>query len=163
MNRLLFGVAVLLVSSGLAQAQAPDAGTIQLAMNESLELDFPHFQELADVQVVRGGATVEGDYLFLCTARLVWKLTSADFAALMQQEIDEEVALRGGDETISQAMDFVLASKLERIGDFETGGTVTNVRFRVRLEQAGPDWIVTEAKIRETDRNPLKIIDDGAP
>jgi hypothetical protein len=163
MNRSLLVVAVLLVPSGLAQAQAPDAGTIQLAMNESLELDFPYFQVLADVQVVRGGATVEGDYLFLCTARLVWKLSSANFAALMQQEIDEEVALRGGDETVSQALNLVLAGKLERIGEFESGSAVTNVRFRVRLEQAGPDWIVTEAKVRESDRNPLKIIDDGSP
>lgn len=163
MNRSLLVVAVLLVPSGLAQAQAPDAGTIQLAMNESLELDFPYFQVLADVQVVRGGATVEGDYLFLCTARLVWKLSSANFAALMQQEIDEEVALRGGDATVSQALNLVLAGKLERIGEFESGSAVTNVRFRVRLEQAGTDWIVTEAKVRESDRNPLKIIDDGSP
>ncbi len=163
MRNFLLSVALLLGLSGLAQAQAPDAGTIQLAMNESLELDFPHFQELADVQLVRGGATVEGDYLFLCTARLVWKLSSAEFAAIMQQEIDEEVALRGGDETVSRALNFVLAGKLERIGEFESGGTVTNVRFRVRLEQAGPDAIVTEAKVRESDRNPLKIIDDGSP
>jgi hypothetical protein len=163
MNRLLLGVTVLFVVPSVAQAQAPNAETIQLAMNESLELDFPHFQELADVQVVRGGATVEGDYLFLCTARLVWKLSSAEFAALMQQGIDEEVALRGGDETIAQSLNFVMAGKLERIGEFETGGAVTDVRFRVRLEQAGPDWIVTESKVRESDRNPLKIIDDGSP
>jgi hypothetical protein len=163
MKRLLLGITLLLGLSGQVYAQAPDAGTIQVAMNESLELDFPYFQDLADVQMVRGGVTVEGDYLFLCTGRLVWKLSSSDFATMMQQEVDEEVALRGGDETVFSALAFVLAGKLERIGDFQIGDTVTNVRFRVRLEQAGPDWIVTEARIREANRNPLKIIDDGSP
>lgn len=163
MKRLLFGIALLLGLSGHVHAQAPDAGAIQLAMNESLELDFPYFQDLADVQILRGGVTVEGDYLFLCTGRLAWKLGSADFATIMQQEVDEEVALRGGDETIASSLYFVLAGKLERIGEFASGETATNVRFRVRLEQAGPDWIVTEAKVRESDRNPLKIIDEALP
>ena len=67
-------VALVLALSSLAHAQTPDAATIQLAMNESLELEFPYFQEFAGVQVTRGGATDEGDYLFLCDARLIWKV-----------------------------------------------------------------------------------------
>jgi hypothetical protein len=36
------------------------------------------------------------------------------------------------------------------------------VRFRVRLEQAGTDWIVTEARVKGSDHNPLDIIDKGS-
>jgi len=55
----------------------------------------------------------------------------------------------------------VLAGKLEYIGDFASGDIVLNLRFRVRLEQAGTDWIVTDATTRGSDPNPLYIIDKG--
>ena len=162
MTRVFCSIAILAASSGLAHAQAPDASTIQLSMNEALELEFPYFQELAGVQIVRGGATDEGEYLFLCTANLVWKLSSADFAAMMQQEISEEATAGGDDDMLWRALNVVLADKLARIGEFATGDTVMIVRFRVRLEQAGTDWIVTDAKVRETDQNPLTILDKGS-
>ena len=39
------------------------------------------------------------------------------------------------------------------------GDTATLVKFRVRLEQAGADWIVTDSKMKESARNPLTILD----
>jgi hypothetical protein len=49
---------------------------------------------------------------------------------------------------------------MSRVGTFQQGDTVTGLRFRIRLEQAGADWIVTAAKIRETTPNPLNLFDD---
>ena len=161
MKRLFVCVALLSAPSGLTHAQAPDASTIQAAMNDGLELEFPFFQEFANVQVIRGGATDEGDYLFLCTARLVWKLSSPEFATIMQEEINKTLPQQGGNDTLYRTLVAVLSAKLSRIGEFERGNTVTNVRFRVRLERAGVDWLVTTAKIKESNRNPLNIIDKG--
>ena len=48
---------------------------------------------------------------------------------------------------------------MSRVGEFQQGDTVSNVRFRIRLEQAGVDWIVTAAKIREATPNPLSLAD----
>lgn len=163
MTRFFLYVALFCASSGLAHGQAPDALTIQLAMNDGLELEYQYFQELANVQIVRGGTTEEGEYLFVCTAQLVWKLSCTEFETIMQQEIEEEVALRGGDEELWRALLIVLAGKLQRIGEFASGDTVSNVHFRVRLEQAGTDWIVTDTKVRESEHNPLDIIDKRTP
>lgn len=163
MARLLLCVALICTSTGLAHGQAPDASTVELAMNEGLELDFPFFQDLANVQILRGGESDAGEYLFLCTGQLIWKLGSEEFSTLMQQEIEEEIVLRGDDDTLRSALYLVLTGKLERIGEFAAGDTVLDVRFRVRLEQAGADWIVTESKIKGSDRNPLEIIDKGDP
>ena len=161
MNKSLLCLALFASPLAVAHAQAPDTLAIQLAMNESLELDFPYFQELANVQIVRGGDTDEDEYLFLCTAQLVWKLSSTEFATIMQQEIDDKAPPQGSDDMLWRALHITLADKLARIGTFTAGGIVVDVRFRVRLERAGIDWIVTEAKIRESDQNPLNIIDDG--
>ncbi|HJN09878.1 MAG: hypothetical protein QGG09_17355 [Pirellulaceae bacterium] len=158
MKKLFLWMGLLFAPFSVAHAQAPDAVTIQLTMNEGLELQFPHFQEFADVQVVRGGATNQGDFLFLCSGRLMWKLNSTEFAAMMQQELDDEFSQQGGDDLLWRAVATALSAKLSRIGEFEMGDTVSFARFRVRIEQAGADWIVTDAKIRESDPNPLTII-----
>ena len=91
MKRFLLCVALFLAPPVLAHAQASDPLTIQVAMNESLELDYPFFQELLDVQVIRGGVTNEGDFLFFCNAHLIWKLSSAQFMQLMQEGIDGQI------------------------------------------------------------------------
>ena len=71
--------------------------------------------------------------------------------------------LNGNDDTLWRALNIVLADKLERIGEFAKGDPVLTVHFRVRVERAGTDWIVTDAKVRDSDRNPLYIIDQGSP
>lgn len=162
MKTFFLGSALLLAFAGLADAQAPDALAVQLAMNEGLEREFPTFQEFADVLIVRGGQTFDGNYLFLCSGRLMWKLSSADFTALMQIEIDEKRPEPGQDDTLWRAVALTLSARLARIGEFPAGGTVTKVRFWVRLEKAGTDWIVTDVKIKQSDSNPLYIIDKAA-
>jgi hypothetical protein len=163
MRSFPLSLVLLLTTYGLAEAQVPDASIIETAMNAGFEIEFPYFQQVGNVQIVRGGITKEGNYLFLCTSRLIWKLGSVEFGELMQQEIEEEVSQRGGDEQLMLAMYMVLEEKLARIGDFQLGDTVADLKFRVRLEQAGSDWIVTSSKIKESDRNPLYIIDKGDP
>ena len=116
-------------------------------------------QEFADVIVVRGGVTAEGTYLFLCTARLMWKLDSTELAATLQQEIDNEVRQQGGDEALWRAMTEALGIRLGLIAPFQAGGTVSNVRLRLRMEQGGTDWIITELTLRESNRNPLSVLD----
>ena len=163
MQKWFLWAALVLVPASWAHAQAPDAATIQLAMNESLELEFPFFQEFADVQILRGGVTAAGDYLFLCSGNLRWKLSSTDFEALLQQEIDQAVPEQETYEQqlLARALANSLATKLSQIGTFAAGDIVSEVRFRVRLEQAGADWLPTTTKVKESKRNPLNIIDNG--
>ena len=160
MKRFLLALAAVWALPVLAHAQAPDPLTIQAALNESLELDYPFFQECVDVQVVRGGVTVEGDYLFLCNARLVWKMSSDQFMQLMQEGIDGQIQLLYEAGIGFDGLVPAFLAKMSRVGIFQQGDTVTGLRFRIRLEQAGADWIVTAAKIRETTPNPLNLFDD---
>ncbi len=160
MKRILLVLAVVWALPALAHAQAPDPLTIQTALNESLELEYTFFQECVDVQVVRGGVTSEGDYLFLCTGRLVWKMSSDQFMQLMQEGIDGQIQLLYEAGLGFDGLVPAFLAKMSRVGEFQQGDTVTGLRFRVRLEQAGADWIVTAAKIRETTPNPLNLFDD---
>lgn len=159
MAKLLLIPVILLGFTSLADGQSPDASTIQNALNQSLEVEFPHFQEIADVVVLQGGVTADTDFLFLCTGRLSWKLSTADLTAVLQQEITEEVERHGGNDELRRALNIALTVRLQRIDSFQPGGTATLLRFRVRLEHAGADWIVTESKFKESDRNPLSILD----
>jgi len=160
MMRFLLVLAAVCAQPALVRAQAPDPLTIQTALNESLELDYPFFQESVDVQIVRGGVTVEGDYLFLCNARLVWKMSSDQFFQLMQEGIDGQIQLlyEAGIEFDGLVPAFL--SKMSRVGEFQQGDTIGGLRFRVRIEQAGADWIVTGTKIRESTPNPLNLFED---
>lgn len=160
MKRFLLTFAVVWALPVLTYAQAPDPLTIQTALNESLELDYTFFQECVDVQVVRGGVTAEGDYLFLCSARLVWKMNSDQFMQLMQEGIDGQIQLLYEAGLGFDGLMPAFLAKMSRVGEFQQGDTVTGLRFRIRLEQAGADWIVTAAKIRETTPNPLNLFDD---
>jgi hypothetical protein len=154
-------ISVLFFSlSSFSQAQAPDASTIQQAMNQRIELEFPYFQEVADVIVLQGGVTVDGDVLFLGSGRLVWKLSNVELMAVLQQEIVEQVERLGGGEELWIALNTALTTRLNRIDPFQAGDTATLVRFRVRLEQAGADWIVTDSKLKESVRNPMKVLEE---
>lgn len=169
MAKALLIPVILLSLSGVADGQVPDVSTIEYALNQSLELEFPHFQEIADVVVLQGGATADTDFLFLCTGRLRWKLSSADLEAVLRQEIAEEVERQAGNaeggnseralDELRNVLNTALSLRLQRIDSFQTGGTATLVKLRVRLEQAGADWIVTESKFKESDRNPLSVLD----
>ena len=163
MRSLPLCLVLVFTTFGLAQAQSPDAFVIETAMNEGLEIEFPHFQQVTNVQIVRGGVTDQGDYLFLCTSTLNWTLSSSEFHTLMLQEIEEEVIRRGGDEELGLAMSIVLEEKLGRIGDFQAGDRVVDLKFRVRLQQAGTDWIVTNSKTKASDSNPLTILEQSDP
>jgi len=162
MNKFFLAIALLLASTPYAQAQAPDALAVQLAMNEGLEREFPTFQEYTDIQIIRGGQTHDGNYLFLCNGRLMWKMNSTDFSTLLKTEINEMRPEAGQDDTLWRAVALTLSARLTRIGEFAAGGTVNKVRSWVRLEKAGTDWIVTDAKIKYSDSNPLYIIDKAA-
>lgn len=152
-------VLLLLTPAAVARAQAPDAAAIQTAMNEGLELEFPTFQQYADVEIVRGGLTSQGDYLYLCNALLVWKLDSDALVAFMEQQIENSLGQIGDGGAAAREMTALFHIRMEQVGQFAAGGTVSKVRFRVRLEQAGGDWVVVDAKLKQAQRNPLLIID----
>lgn len=44
---------------------------------------------------------------------------------------------------------------------FGENHTASTVRFLIRLDEPATDWIVTEARIKESNPNPLLIIDRG--
>jgi hypothetical protein len=159
MEKLHLIPVILLGLTSASYGQAPDASTIQDTLNQGIELEFSHFQEITDVVVLQGGATADNDFLFICTGRLMWKLSAADFTAVLQQEIEEEVQRQGENDDLRIALNIALSNRLKRIDSFAAGGTVTLVRFRVRLGRAGTDWIVTDSKFKESDRNPLSIFD----
>lgn len=160
MNRCLHCLLFLLLPA-VVHAQEPGLTTIQAALNEGLELEFPAYQEFANMEIIRGGPTSRGDHVYLGTGRLIWKLSSAEFAALMEERIAAEVEHLDDGGVLARELTIVLQAKLSRIGPFESGDTVSTVRFRIRLEEAGTDWIVAEARIKESNPNPLLIIDGG--
>jgi hypothetical protein len=142
-----------------------DAHTVELAMNEGVELDFPQFQELADVKILRGGATRDGQRLVICQASLVWKLNSQDFFAMLEKAMDKAFKQTGVNELtkVLGVGDFMgdlgkqaLGALKAQFGEFKKGDVVTPVRFRARLEEAGGDWIVVDSKITELETNPLR-------
>jgi hypothetical protein len=159
MTKILISTIVLLTLASQVSAQAPDGPTIQQAMNQGLELEFPAYQQFADVVVLLGGATPNGDFLFLCEGRLMWNVSSTDLVTALQQEISAEVERLGGDDQLWIALNAALSARLSRISAFESGDTATPVKFRVRIEQAGADWIVSQASIKESGRNPLSVLD----
>ena len=161
MKTFFLCIALLLAPAGYLHAQAPDAPAIQLALNEGLDREFPTFQEYADLQIIKGGQTQDGDFLFLCSGRLMWKLSSTELSTMLQQEIDAKRPEPGQDDSLWRAVTLTLSAKLTRIGQFQAGDTVTKLRFLVRLEPAGVDLIVTDARIKASESNPLYIIDKG--
>ncbi|MCP5112810.1 MAG: hypothetical protein GY953_18440 [bacterium] len=161
MTKHLLIVSFLLAPAALAQAQGPDAAAIRTAMNEGLDLEFPTFQQFTGVEIVRGGVTGQGDYLYLCNALLVWKLDRDALIAFMEQEIEDSLGQIGDGGAAAREITALLHIRMQQLDEFAAGDTVSKIRFRVRLEQAGGDWVVVDARIRQSSRNPLLIIDPG--
>lgn len=139
----------------------PNATAIQKAMNQGVELEFHQFQELADVKILQGGITSRGDFLFVCDAKLIWKVDPevvlAYFKKLIEHEVSKQPAMAG---EILKAFIPMVFDQLKTHFSFEKGGTVTKVRFRVRLEKGGNDFIATTSKISEFGINPMRISKD---
>jgi hypothetical protein len=87
-------------------------------------------------------------------------MSSDQFMQLMQEGIDGQIQLLYEAGIGFDGLVPAFLAKMSRVGTFQQGDTVTGLRFRIRLEQAGADWIVTAAKIRETTPNPLNLFDD---
>ena len=137
---------LLLLAPGVAAAQAPTVSVVEQSLNAGVELQYLDSQEVRDLAILAGGRTASGDYLYLCEGKLVWKIGI--------EELTEKIQLRGV-EAGGRFGDLVAGVLVKRTGVFEKGDVVTKVRIRVRLERAGNDWIVTSAKFKEFDGNPL--------
>jgi hypothetical protein len=158
MSPLPIAIALALTAQPATPFEAPDAEAIQTAMNDGVDLDFAEFQELAAVTIRYGGATQRNDYLFLCEGNLVWKVSSKEFKEIFKKAINEESGKLGGQGALLKAFSPWILARLDQIGSFNKGQTVTKTRFRVRIERAGKDWVVTSSKIIEFDTNPLRNV-----
>lgn len=150
LQRLFIAVFVLGCASTLASAQDPDAEQIAAAVNEGVGVDLGSCYAVADVSVLRGGETSRGDRLYLCDARLEWKISRADLIAFWE----EPSRLQSPEfaELVESIGEQRLKSLMIAPSGFDRGDEAARIRFRVRLELAGDDWIVTE--FRSSNRSP---------
>lgn len=141
-----FLAALLLFGVASARAQEPSVQQIEAAINDGVGNDFGPCYQVAEVQVVRGGVTSRADCLYLCDATLVWAISYADLIKFWEDpELMRTPEFASLVEAIGQERLKALLSTPVR---FKAGDEVSQVRLRVRIEQAGGDWIVTEIASR---------------
>ncbi len=142
--RLLIAGLIVGCAATQAAAQDPDAGQIEAAVNEGVGTGLGSCYAVADVQIIRGGATRQGDSLYLCDALLVWSISRTELIAFWEEPSRMESP------EFAELVDVIGAQRLKAIviepGGFSRGDAAGRIRFRVRLELAGDDWIVTEFK-----------------
>lgn len=140
LQRLFIAVFVLGCASMEASAQDPDAEQIAAAVNEGVGTDLGSCYSVADVKVLRGGETSRGDRLYLSDASLVWNISRADLIAFWE----EPTRLQSPEfaELVEVIGEQQLKALMSTPGGFERGDEAARIRFRVRLESAGDDWIV---------------------
>ena len=165
MERLCLSVVVLVTVAFAGQVvesaeplAAPDAKAIQASMNGGVDLEFAQFQQFADVTIRSGGATQRNDHLFVCDTTLVWKVDNKEYKELYSKEIQAEIERQGDQGRMLKAFSGLILAQVDKLGVVEKGQAVSRVRFRVRLEQAGKDWVVTSSKVVELDSNPLRKV-----
>jgi hypothetical protein len=168
MSMVLLLAALVASQTAVSGGTTPDVKAVESAMNEGVEIEFPQFQELADVEFVRGGATREGRCVFICKANLVWKLGVDEFIETLEREIDkalqagpfsemdEMVKALGAGDFFSDLGQQAISLLRAQTGEFKKGEVVTAVRFRAGLEEAGGEWVVVDSKIVELGSNPLR-------
>jgi hypothetical protein len=142
LQRLLIAVFVLGCVSTEASAEDPDAEQIAGAVNEGVAVDIGSCYSVSDVKVLRGGETSRGDRLYLCDARLEWRIGRADLIAFWEEPSRLESPEFA--ELVEAIGEQRLRSLMIAPAGFEPGDEAARIRFRVRLERAGDDWIVTE-------------------
>jgi hypothetical protein len=104
---------------------------------------------VADLQVLRGGVTGRADCLYLCDATLVWAMRHADLMKFWEDP--EQMRTPEFTRLVEAIGQDRLKNLLRTPVPFSKGDEVSQVRLRVRIEQAGGDWIVTDIASRMLD------------
>ncbi len=134
----------------------PKAGDIEAAINDGIQLKYPDWQEITDLKIVKGGKTKRGEWVHICTAKLVWKVDTKQFQDAFtteaKAELQKQIAPKGLKDL---ATSFIPLSVKLVLGDFKEGDTVAEVRFRVSLILAGEDWVVLDSKFPPGFKNPV--------
>lgn len=127
---------------------------IQEAMNDGLQLGRDGIvMAVADVAILKGGETARGDHLYVCNARLVWTVSRDELIARIARAAEREEDPVGA---LGEVIKGVSTMAFRKVSDFRAGDEVSPIRFRVRLEQAGDDWIAVESEVVERSREPVK-------
>jgi len=116
-------------------ADKHDAAVIQKSLNQGVEVLQPDAQAIERLEILAGGKTSGGDYLYVCEGDLVWTIDRQEY--LKRYEKLARGIPFGGLGT-AFAKDF--------LPHFKKGDVINKVRIRVRLEEAGGDLIVMSAK-----------------
>ena len=116
-------------------ADKHDAAVIQKSLNQSVEALQPDAQVIDRLEILAGGKTSGGDYMYVCEGDLVWSIDRQDY--LKQYEKFARGVPFG---------ELGAAFMKGSLPHFKKGDLINKVRIRVRLEKAGDDLIVTSAK-----------------
>ena len=159
-GRTLFLLLTTCGLQSLALADDPTVPEIEAAINEGVDFEYALIQTVTNTNVLKGGATRQGDYLFLCDATLVWKHDREELiAALLDGRSGASEFPEGFAQFIREGSlaEMLEAALRRRLGDFSKGDEVMSIRMRVRLEAAGDDWIVTQLNMSPSEFtvNPL--------
>lgn len=135
---------LLLLPLLLSQVEvAPNAMDIANALNDGVELDFdePTVINVANVRLLKGGRTFRGDYLFTGKAEGVWLYDREEVLEIVAKQLKDADVV-----TLSLS-----AFAIRQLPEFKTGDKHIDIRFRIRLERAGTDWIATSSTVLTPD------------
>jgi hypothetical protein len=135
---------LLLLPLVFSQAEvAPNTMDIASALNDGVELGYnePTVFSVANVRSLKGGKTIRGDYLFTGKAEQVWLHDRDEALKIISEELEKENFI-----TKSFA-----AIAIQKLPEFKKGDKHKDLRFRIRLERAGTDWIATSSTILSPD------------
>ena len=121
-------------------AEKHDAAEIQTSINQSVEIGQPDVQEVMNLNVLAGGKTDNGGYLYVCEGDLVWTLDRKEYL-----ELYEKFAKTVPFGELGAAMGKAYTPH------FKKGDLISKVRMRVLLQKAGDDLIVMSAKTIHLD------------
>lgn len=155
---------VLGLATGMAVAAAgPGAAEIQAAINDGIQLPHARWQTVENLRIEKGGATVDGSFVYLCRADLVWKLGRKELLEELQEKLDAQVERHAGKEGVGGLFkgmgSIALAVVASELGEFEAGDSVAELPVRVALVKAGDDWIVLDSAFPKGFKNPLDDVD----
>ena len=151
----------LLVAAGLSQSGAaaavPTAADIQTAMNDGIQLEHPQWQEVSSLKIEKGGVMTDGSVLFLCRAKLTWKVDSKELVKQLGEEVKKQA--QGAKGLVDALAPLALAMISAQIGEFEKGALIGEYPVRMKLVKAGSDWIAIDSVFGAGPSNALDKLD----
>jgi hypothetical protein len=150
----------LAITVSAGAAEQPTAAEIESAVNEGVDLEHAPLQSISGLKIISGGQTARGDVLYLCDAALVWSVDIDGFLAVVRKEMSVKLQKTPAAEELFSHDESIERLLRSQLGSFKKGDAVVPVRLRVRLEQAGGNWIVTALQVKATElrSNPLDAL-----